>query len=208
MNSNRFCFLSSPHCCAEFGSLLVHPLLFPVSRFFSVLLSSSTDTEMKRGKGDIPLSSLVNHPSAPPAKMASLLSSTVTQTQSSELDLKGLVQLSGEGICRGGCGALARAALQGCPLGLKGILRRVWGRLGERGGGSELGRSSPVVCPVKGHTAVGRLDGSEGHRVGLRGFDERADVAGGLGMVLGCCGGRDGERLGLRGRAEHVSHHL
>lgn len=115
------------------------------------------------------------------------------------MDLKGLVQLSGEGICWGGCGALARAALQGCPLGLKGILLRLWGRLGGWGGWSELGLSSPAVCPVKGHTTVGWLEGSRVHCCGLWGFDEWTGVADNLGIMLMCCGDRDRERLGLRG---------
>lgn len=80
----------------------------------------------------------------------------------SELDLKGLVQLSGEGVRRGGRGALARAALQGGPLGLEGIFQRRRGRLGERGGRSQSGRSGPVVRPVEGRAAVGRLEGGGG----------------------------------------------
>lgn len=109
------------------------------------------------------------------------------------------MQLGGEGVCRGGCGALSRAALQGCPLGLKGIFLRLWGRLDGWGGWSELGGSSPAVGPIKGHTTIGWLEGSRVHCGGLWGFDERADVANSLGIMLGCCGGRDGERLGLRG---------
>lgn len=77
VNSNLFYFFPpSHHCCAEFCSLLIHPLLSTVSQFFSVLLSLSTETEMKRGRRMFPFSSLVNHTSAPPTKMASLLSST------------------------------------------------------------------------------------------------------------------------------------
>ena len=157
---------------------------------------------------DIPLSSLVNNLSAPSSKMASLSPVLSNFKQSSELDLKGLVQLSGEGICRGGCGALAWTALQGCPLGLKGIFLRRWERLSGWGWWSELGRSSPAVCSVEGHTTIRWLEGSGVHCSGLWVFDERADVGDSLGIMLGCGGGRDGEWLGLRGWAEHMSHHL
>lgn len=94
---------------------------------------------------------------------------------------------------------MARAALQGCPLGLKGIVLLLRGWLRGWGGWSDLRWSSPAVRPIKGHTAIGWLQGSGVYRGGLRWFDERADVTSRLTIVLGGRGDWCGEWLRLRG---------
>lgn len=72
-----------------------------------------------------------------------------------ELDLEGLVELAGEGVCGRRSGALLRAGLQCGPLGLEGIGWML----------NCIRLSRPVVRPVKSHIAFGRLQCSGvGHR--------------------------------------------
>lgn len=58
-----------------------------------------------------------------------------------------------------------------------------------------MGWSCPAVSTVEGHTTIGCLGGSGG----LCGFDEWADIAETLSIMLGCGGSRDRKRLRLCG---------
>ena len=69
-------------------------------------------------------------------------------------------------------------------------------------GAAQLSAPLKVTLPLDDWRCIGFMVAGRG------GFDEGADVAHVLGVMLGRRGDSDGERLGLRGRAEHVSHHL
>lgn len=83
----------------------------------------------------------------------------------SQLDLKSLVQLSGEGVCGGRGGALVRAVLQRRPLGFERVFLLCRCRLAILGR-----RGRPAFGAVEGGPAVWGLDVNLG---GRRGFDIR-----------------------------------